>query len=282
MECRKKILLKSGLIVPCGKCPACLANNRQEWIFRLQQEYKDSIFSVFVTFTYSDEFLPSDGVCKEDMQKFHKRLRKHFPSGDLRFFVVSEYGDHTQRAHYHGLYFFKHKYELDYIYDIFLKSWSKGFIKFGEVEEGSIVYCTKYCLKLTLTPDGKNPTFRLISKMDGGLGSSYLEKMSDYHISNNQFIFVADNGKKCRMPRYFRDKIDPFKGARKYNPLHFRIEDDIAKDRGKKLSQDFGQYLSEHKFQSFEEARRGFEDFQRCKYENRDELLIKHVKKQKL
>ena len=141
-------------------------------------------------------------VNKKDIQLFHKRLRKHFPSKDLRFYLVSEYGDHTFRPHYHGLYFFKSKYDLKFLYDIFEQSWSLGFIKFGAVEEGSIVYCTKYCLKHSTTPLGCKDTFRLVSKMQGGLGSKYLEKMSDYHITNDQFAFVADAGKKCRMPKY--------------------------------------------------------------------------------
>ena len=100
--------LRDGSVVPCGKCPACLANQRSEWIFRLQQEYLVSSFSIFVTLTYDDEHVPLDfSVNKRDVQLFHKRLRKHFPSADLRYYLVSEYGDHTFRPHYHGLYFFK-------------------------------------------------------------------------------------------------------------------------------------------------------------------------------
>lgn len=66
-------------MVPCGKCPSCLANQRQEWVFRLKQEYEASVFAIFVTLTYSDENLPKDlSVNKKDIQDFHKRLRKHF------------------------------------------------------------------------------------------------------------------------------------------------------------------------------------------------------------
>lgn len=283
MDCRHQILLKSGIYVPCGKCPACLANQRAEWIFRLKQEANFSEFSCFVTLTYDDEHVPRDMcVNKKDVQDFHKRLRKHFPSGDMRYYLVSEYGDHTFRPHYHGLYFFKHRYELDFIYNTFLTSWQKGFIKFGEVEEGSIVYCTKYCLKHSSTPEGRTKTFRLISKMgEGGIGVQYLNKMKDYHINENNFTRVFAEGKSTRMPRYYRDRINPYRGGSKYNPLHYRIEETIFEDRSKSLEQRFRRFLAERKFDSFESASKAFNEYQIQVAQNRDNLLIKHVKKQK-
>lgn len=275
--------MKSGLCVPCGKCPACLANHRAEWIFRLKQEAKFSEFSCFVTLTYNDEHVPRDmSVNKKDVQDFHKRLRKHFPPGDLRFYLVSEYGDHTFRPHYHGLYFFKHTYDIDSIYDIFVKSWKQGFIYFGEVEEGSIVYCTKYCLKHKFTPEGRKPTFRLCSKMDiGGIGVQYLNKMSDYHVQNLNFISVYDEGKRTRMPRYYRSKIDPFIGGSKYNPLHDRRFESLQQDRSNALQKSFADFLKEHKFTSFDEAKEAFNKSCIERAERRDNLLQKHIKKQK-
>lgn len=269
--------------MPCGKCPACLANQRSEWIFRLKQEAQNSVFCCFVTLTYDDEHLPPGGsVCKKDVQDFHKRLRKHFPPGDMRFYLVSEYGDHTFRPHYHGLYFFKHNYELDSIYNTFLTAWQKGFIKFGEVEEGSIVYCTKYCLKHKTTPPDRLPTFRLCSKMDiGGIGVQYLDKMKDYHVTNEQFIGVYADGQRTRMPRYYRDRINPYRGASKYNPLHFRREQSIDEDRRKRIEQRFRSFLNLRKFASFEDACKAFAEYEEKVAKNRDDLLMKHCKKQK-
>lgn len=276
-------MLKSGLCVPCGKCPACLANQRAEWIFRLKQEAKYSEFSCFVTLTYDEEHVPRDmSVNKKDVQDFHKRLRKHFLPGDMRFYLVSEYGDHTFRPHYHGLYFFKHRYDINSIYDIFVKSWKLGFIKFGEVEEGSIVYCTKYCLKYKIIPEGRKPTFRLCSKMDiGGIGVQYLNKMTDYHVQNLNFISVYDEGKRTRMPRYYRSKIDPFIGGSKYNPLHDRKFESIRQDCSDALFKAFKEFLKDHKFASFEEAQEAFNKLQIERGQRRDDLLQKHVKKQK-
>lgn len=61
-------------------------------------------------------------VSKSDVQKFLKRLRRHIeydtygclsgvPASDrsLRYFICSEYGPHSSRAHYHGLLFCRSK-----------------------------------------------------------------------------------------------------------------------------------------------------------------------------
>lgn len=283
MICGHKILLKSGIEVPCGKCPACLANRRQEWIFRLKEEMKSAVFGLFVTLTYDNDHLPKDlSVNVSDIQHFHKRLRKNFTAGDMRFFLTSEYGDHTARPHYHGLYFFKTKYEQDYIYDIFTKSWKNGFCKFGEIELASIVYCTKYCLKLTPVPPGRKKPFQLMSKMNGGLGSGYLDLMSDWHLETENFNYVSADGKQCRMPRYYRDRINPYKGSFKYNPLYYRLEQDRDQDSRKTENRHFTEFVLHNKFSNEGDALRAYERVKNKQVQNRDELLIKHTKKQKM
>lgn len=281
------IQLKSGVLVPCGKCPACLANNRQEWVFRLKEEFKQSIFSVFVTLTYDEEHIPLDySVNKNDVQLFHKRLRKHFPPGDLRFYLVSEYGDHTFRPHYHGLYFFRSNYDKKFIYDVFEESWKNGFISFGEVEEGSIVYCTKYCLKHSTTPPGRLPTFRLMSKMNGGLGSVYLEKMSDYHKLNDQYAFAASDGHKCRMPKYYKDQLKKQKfGSSGLNPLlikkQLKDQDEASIKRNQDFLQGFYGWYRNHREFNLDEAFDYYNKFVCDRSERSDSLVFKHCKKQK-
>lgn len=192
---------------PCGHCVNCMARSRQEWVFRLRMEYKECNFGLFVTLTYDDEKLPLDGVSKRDIQLFLKRLRKNFNSQVLRYFIVSEYGDHTHRAHYHGLLFFKCERTND-IYDIIEQSWQNGFVQFGEIEEGSIVYCTKYCLKKNDVPKGCNPNFRLLSKMHGGLGIQHALELSDYYTARlDKPQGVSSQEQTAPMPRYYRTKL---------------------------------------------------------------------------
>ena len=108
-------------IVPCGKCNACLVRSRSEWVCRLQEEARVAKSSYFLTLTYDNEHLPiqeyvdpESGACfyngvvvKDDIVKFNKRFRKyldvHF-GAKTRYYLISEYGPHTLRPHYHGIY----------------------------------------------------------------------------------------------------------------------------------------------------------------------------------
>lgn len=194
-------------LYPCGHCANCMARSRQEWVFRLRMEYKECNFGLFVTLTYDEEKLPLDGVSKRDVQLFLKRLRNHFNSEVLRYFIVSEYGDHTHRSHYHGLLFFKCERTKD-IYDIIESSWQNGFVQFGDIEEGSIVYCTKYCLKKNDVPKGMNPNFRLLSKMHGGIGIQHALDLSDYYTPRlDKPQGVTSQDQTAPMPRYYRTKL---------------------------------------------------------------------------
>lgn len=127
--------------VPCGVCPSCLNSFRNSMFVRLYTEYNDCINSggkvVFLTFTYSDDFVPCvsysltsdsfdynfyrgnirsdhDLFCfrKSDLQTFFNSFRKKFERlgfySPFRYFVAGEYGTdyaHTQRPHYHALLF---------------------------------------------------------------------------------------------------------------------------------------------------------------------------------
>lgn len=203
MDCTSPVFGK----YPCGKCVNCRARNRQEWIFRLRMEYQSCNFGLFVTLTYDDEHLPLDGVCIRDVQLFLKRLRKFYPAKALRYFIISEYGDHTFRSHYHGLFFFNIDRTND-IYDNITAAWQLGFVQFGEIEEGSIVYCTKYCLKGSVVPPGKNKNFRLLSKMSGGIGVNHVLEFEEFYSQNlDKPQIVTSRQYTSPMPRYYRTKL---------------------------------------------------------------------------
>lgn len=107
--------------VPCGKCGACQTSRRNEWTFRIKQEYEVSENGYFITMTYSDENLQYGStnkpiLVKKDFQDFMKRLRE-YQSGvtktKIRYYCVGEYGTNTQRPHYHALLFNVHAKTLD-------------------------------------------------------------------------------------------------------------------------------------------------------------------------
>lgn len=279
MQCKNKIQLKSGEIVPCGRCPICKANQRQEWVFRLREEQRESAFSLFVTLTYDDEHVPKDySVNKRDVQLFFKRLRKRVCS--FRYYFVSEYGDNTFRPHYHGLFFFSQIPNINQIYDNISFSWQNGFCSFGQVEEGSIVYCTKYCLKKNNVPFGRKDNFRLVSKMNGGLGYQYLNKMVEYHRTTQNLSFVASNGQKCRMPKYYKDKI---KGLIRSDFPDFDLEQRELSSKRSSLEhlQGFKDFIRGKHFDSLEAAETAFNAEKIARGVRENDLIIRHTKKQK-
>ena len=130
MQCTNPVYLRDkDMDVPCGKCLGCLISYRRMWSARMlhEAEYWDD--AIFVTLTYSDEFVPKAYLTgrltlkKEDLQKFFKRLRRRLdfesfgPSvrvRKIRYYACGEYGDKneyrkgkigTERPHYHMIIF---------------------------------------------------------------------------------------------------------------------------------------------------------------------------------
>ena len=110
MLCTNPIDL-SGHLVGCGQCLPCRINKKREWTARLLLEYMHYPYSLFVTLTYSDDTVPlsETGIPTlrpEDLKNFNYRLRKlHRHIGPYRYFAVGEYGDKTERPHYHVILF---------------------------------------------------------------------------------------------------------------------------------------------------------------------------------
>lgn len=101
MLCRDPYMIGSQAF-PCGGCLPCLFNRRRLWTHRIMLEaslYKDNSF---LTLTYDDEHLPVDGsLVKKHLQDFMKRFRKSIEPIKVRYYGVGEYGERTQRPHYH-------------------------------------------------------------------------------------------------------------------------------------------------------------------------------------
>lgn len=118
------------MLAPCGKCDSCRVRRNLELVSRLNFEADcHDYLPLFVTLTYRDEFLPVDGVNKDDVQKFIKRLRNYFPHNNIRYFVASEYGARRGRPHYHliiyGLPVSLSSNELTFITNSICKAWVK-------------------------------------------------------------------------------------------------------------------------------------------------------------
>lgn len=198
--------------LPCSKCPECISRRVSAWSFRLSQEQKICDSSHFITLTYATDTLPySDkghkNLCKSDVQKFFKRLRRaHGIPGQkkIKYYLAGEYGSKTRRPHYHVILF---NAEIETIQP----AWNLGEIHYGRVEPASIGYTLKYISKPKCVArcswDDRQKEFSLMSK---GLGANYLTRsMVSWHRMDlkNKVFCVSEDGKKLSMPRYFKDRI---------------------------------------------------------------------------
>lgn len=194
--------------VPCGRCGACKTTRRNEWTFRIKQEYKGATNALFCTFTYRDENIPKKDnkltLRKKDYQDFMKRLRKHQANRTkikIRYYCVGEYGTRTNRPHYHALLFNVHSDTIQEMDSI----WSHGHTKIGVVSDASIHYVTKYHVNRQYNPDNPEQEFTTMS-LKPAIGQRYIDKAAEWH-RQNQYTHVINNGYKANMPRYFKDKI---------------------------------------------------------------------------
>lgn len=197
---------------PCGRCDACLVRSRNEWAFRLRQEWKESSSAFFITLTYDWEHLPiheridpESGVVmyaacveKSAVQDFLRAYRKHFPVKTVRFYAISEYGKERLRPHYHIIMFHKTVEDFIEVEKVVRKVWHSPEITVGPLDEGAVVYCTTYCLTRKSIPSYLEPNFRLMSR-DPGIGNAYISKMSDWHLSGeNSLSWTVIVGRICR------------------------------------------------------------------------------------
>lgn len=193
------------LEVPCGKCEGCRASQSLMWSIRAYHESTLHDRNSFVTLTYSDENLPSDGkIVKRDLQLFFKRLRKLLPPKSLKYIACGEYGDTTNRPHYHAILF-----GVDFLHDkITLKDdlytsptlekvWGLGHVSLAPVNMSSICYVCGYVTKKIKNPD----TFNLMSRRPG-IGHDWLDKFKGDLLRTAS---VTIEGKEYPIPARYLD-----------------------------------------------------------------------------
>lgn len=190
--CRNPFMVGGMLPAGCYTCPPCRVKRKKQWASRLWLEsmcWKDN---AFVTLTYSDKELPSDGSLNpKHTQEFLKKLRSRIFPSKIRFFLCGEYGSKTQRPHYH-LILFNYRSCLRGTTDLRVEhccaqcdmvqeSWGKGKIQLGPVGEKSCMYIAKYVTKgwnrnETELLRGRHPEFTRMS-LRKGIGYVSLESI---------------------------------------------------------------------------------------------------------
>lgn len=209
----------------CRHCHACKCNQRRELADRLKIERRYWKYAYFVTLTYSEDFYPKDGsVDKEYLRKYFKRLCKSV-SEKIVVMGVGEYGDETQRAHYHCAI-----YSNTPIAKNIEEAWTVdtlpiGFVTVEQLSNRRCSYVAGYVLKKMLKMDderldGRSPEFRILPRRPAlGYGLIYelAKRCSESESFRQQFTnrtFVPHvinmNGEWIRLPRYIRDHLKGF------------------------------------------------------------------------
>lgn len=209
MRCMTPVVLKTGVIVPCGKCYNCIMNKRSHLFFRAKAELLNVPSSCFITLTYAESPV---SLVRRDVQLFIKRLRKLLAPRTIRIFGCGEYGPTRNRPHYHLICFglsAKEVYELDVA-----SVWSLGFLSVSDVSDARLHYISSYSV---LTPDDRNfynshneivKPFQIFPTRPG-LGACYLSEDVKAYLSSSVRSSVSSFGLRCGIPRYYIKQLDP-------------------------------------------------------------------------
>lgn len=237
----------SGIAVqiPCGQCIGCRLQHSLDWAVRCMHEKSSHEVSSFITLTYNDANLPVDGSLDyRHFQLFMKRLRER-SEFKFKFYMCGEYGDRTNRPHYHALLFgcdfsdrtfyrrTKSGDRLD-TSQLLEDVWQLGFCTVGDVTFESAAYVARYITKKVTGEKaadhymGRTPEF---TNMSNGIGSAWIAAHGKQTFSHDNIII---NGRKARVPRFYDNKYEVVDSARVEAVKKLRVRK--AKLRGEDLS----------------------------------------------
>lgn len=220
------------LQIPCGKmCIGCQESYSRSWAVRCWHEASLHKENCFITLTYSDKFLPPNGLRKRDFQLFMKRLRKFLSAGvgqakRVRFYMAGEYGAKYFRPHFHACIFgynfpdrkmwsMRENIQLD-TSDILSSIWSDpksgepfGFCSVGDVTFESAAYVARYVAKKVRGNEaeahyqGRQREYVSMS-LKPGIARKWIESYKDSVYPDDSVSMGG--GVKCKPPRYY-DKV---------------------------------------------------------------------------
>lgn len=145
--------------VGCGKCEECRAVYKSGWAFRINAQFQPLIDAgwkmCFFTLTYRNEKLPtlpenvfknpdydywldsercnSRGIIcfsRDDIESFTHHMRDWFLSCGVvkpQYFICSEFGDTTQRSHYHGIFVTPPNFDNRALFNEIKRFWADGY-----------------------------------------------------------------------------------------------------------------------------------------------------------
>lgn len=161
----------------------------------------------FVTLTYDEQHLPEGSTLRPaDLQRFLKRFRKSIAPAKIRYFAVGEYGDQTQRPHYHLALFGypecaqggtrNHRAYCCPVCERVQRDWAMGNVDCSSLEVKSAAYIAGYVTKkLTKAGDeklnGRHPEFARMS-LRPGIGAGAADELADallkYRLDSPEYL----------------------------------------------------------------------------------------------
>lgn len=254
MSCEKP-RMRNGFPIACGRCLPCTIAHRRLWTHRLMLESMCHATSSFLTLTYSDEHLPRDASLNPEhtrlwLMRFRSALidyssRQGIAPIRIRYYLVGEYGDQSQRPHYHAALFGVGPEFAQ----IVSSTWNMGHIYLAEFNLHTAQYICGYVTKkLTSKDDTRlaridehghtyylHPEFSRMSRRPGiGVPAMdmVLEALQTEH-GINEMLSLNDvpctlqfGGRKFPLGRFLRSKlrqmlgiyfVDPKTGEVKYD-----------------------------------------------------------------
>lgn len=202
-----------------------------DWSLRVMHEASQWDQNCFVTLTYGRDALPPESsLCHEDFQRFMKRLRKHFGSRTVRYYMCGEYGPLNLRPHYHACLFnvdFMEDQEpagrsasgqVFYTSPLLEKLWTHGIVSVQPLTPETASYCARYIMKKVLgrgseeayqsiDEDGvvheRRPEYAAMS-LKPGIGYKWFQQYGRDVFPHD--MAVDSNGKERQTPKYY-DKL---------------------------------------------------------------------------
>lgn len=234
------------MLFPCGQCMPCRVNRLRVWSHRIMLEASLRGDNTFATLTYSPEALPLtvEGVPTlkfKDLTDWLKRLRKAIEPERVRYFAVGEYGDATQRPHFHiALFGYPNcrygnsRYSLrrenccsscDRIRD----TWQHGQIFLGDLNINSAQYVAGYVTKKMTSIDddrlkGRTPEGARMS-LRPGIGADFMHEVASTLLEHNLHLRMEDvpdqlqhGSRKLPLGRYLKRHLRSLTGNAKEAP----------------------------------------------------------------
>lgn len=225
------------LDLPCGQCIGCRVQRAQDWALRCRHEASLYDASTWVTLTYDDAHLPAgNSLNYRHFQLFMKSLRFQHRGQTIRYYMCGEYGETTQRPHYHACLFnihfpdqTKHKTVAGkpyYISPTLTKLWPHGSHLIAPLTPQNAQYTALYITE-KITGDAGDahygdrvPPFNRMS-LKPAIGSAWLERYIDDMRTTDS---IRSDGQSYKPPKFY-DRLHKRRYPESYKETQFDREE---------------------------------------------------------